>query len=548
MGLDERAILEFIADRVADVSMVIDGSGSIVWRRRSRSRWDEGGADEDVVGTRPVDRVHPEDVPTVLEALDRILSRSDEEVRVRVRMRDVHDPGRYHDAEARVLDATDVAGVEGAVVIAGVRETRAIDVDELSSDDFSLAEAAPVGLAVVTWDDELVRCNSMFSRLTGFEVGDALDQSRTQGLEEVMAVVKEVRAGRSGEVVAKRGSRWLRLTAEPLRKDVNDFVVVVSDVTAERHAYEQLARSQEDWRAIFGNAPTGTALVSTEGRFLEINPAWTAMTGYPPSELIGHTFAEITHPDDLAVDEEYVAELLEGDRLRYRMEKRYFHRSGHTLWVDLRVSLVRGPDGAPVHFVAQILDITDQKQTEEDLRDREAALSHQATHDHLTGLPNRALLDEHLRVATSMVSRTGGSVAVLFMDLDGFKGVNDTFGHGVGDEVLVEIAERLFAASRGSEVLARLGGDEFAAVCRLSDGVDEALRIARRLRTTVIQPLVAAPDHRAIDVSIGIALVASGEDPVDALARADRALYVAKGDDARSVVVADTEDQAAAPN
>ena len=176
------------------------------------------------------------------------------------------------------------------------------------------------------------------------------------------------------------------------------------------------------------------ALVSTSGRFQRVNRALCDLTGYPPQELLGKTFGEITHPDDVEADLDALRELVEGERYGYRTEKRYIHAGGHPVWISLNVSPIYEATGAPSYLIAQIEDISDRKESEE-------RLTRQALHDSLTGLPNRTLFSDRVRMASARRGARG--FAIIYLDLDGFKLVNDTLGHAAGDQVLIEVARRL---------------------------------------------------------------------------------------------------------
>jgi diguanylate cyclase (GGDEF)-like protein len=166
---------------------------------------------------------------------------------------------------------------------------------------------------------------------------------------------------------------------------------------------------------------------------------------------------------------------------------------------------------------------------QEALDEERAKLAHQALHDYLTGLPNRMLLYDRTGQALRSASRYGGSIALLFVDLDGFKAVNDTFGHESGDRLLVEVAKRLRAELRPSDTAARLGGDEFIVLCeRLEDPEREAAVVADRLLRVIRRPFVLDGEEVALSASIGIAVASGFEAPDDLVSRADAAMYGAK--------------------
>jgi diguanylate cyclase (GGDEF)-like protein len=228
------------------------------------------------------------------------------------------------------------------------------------------------------------------------------------------------------------------------------------------------------------------------------------------------TFQDITHPDDLDADLSLLGETIAGKRSGYQMHKRYFHADGRVIWAQLSVSLVSDEAGKPLHFISQIQDVTER-------RELEARLQQLADHDALTGLLNRRRLEEELRHQLARCARHGEHAALMIMDLDGFKAVNDTHGHAAGDVVLRDIAAALARRSRHSDTLARVGGDEFAAILV---GVDEGQ--ARTVAAGLAAAAAAGGAGHGVTASVGVAALGQ-EDTVDgALARADRAMYAAK--------------------
>ena len=285
----------------------------------------------------------------------------------------------------------------------------------------------------------------------------------------------------------------------------------------------------------FANAPIGMALVSLDGQFLKVNQSACQLLGYPEPELLRQTFAELTHPDDLDADLHERRRLLAGEIERYTQPKRYVRKDGDHVWASLSVSLVRDDQGQPVHFISQIVDISDRRRLE-------LALQHLADHDHLTELYNRRAFEHQLqRQIAQCQRRAAPPAALLLVDLDGFKLVNDTHGHAVGDELLVAIANTLRRRLRTSDCIARIGGDEFAII--LSDttapqaaGVaeDVAAEVARTWVTVGVRDGRARDGKGRGEGGRGVAVSASvGVTSLDehtsgeraALAAADRAMY-----------------------
>ncbi len=296
---------------------------------------------------------------------------------------------------------------------------------------------------------------------------------------------------------------------------------------AEREVAEgALARAEERFRTAFAQAPIGMALTSLEGRFLQVNRALCRLTGHTEQQLLGMAFAsELTHPDDRRADRATAARMRAGEIELHDAEKRYLHAAGHTVWVAVHTALIRDEHGEPAHFLSQIEDITARRRYE-------LQLQHMADHDSLTGLLNRRAYERRLEEHLLRGERYDHEGAVLVIDVDDFKEVNDTLGHNAGDELIARVARALEGRLRESDVLARLGGDEFA-VLMPTGGRLEAERLAHGLLEAVRRER-AARGHggreRPITASIGIAPLASaiGLSAEEALINADLAMYDAK--------------------
>jgi diguanylate cyclase (GGDEF)-like protein/PAS domain S-box-containing protein len=291
---------------------------------------------------------------------------------------------------------------------------------------------------------------------------------------------------------------------------------------AKRHLAE-MQESEERFRSAFDHAPIGMALVAPDGRWLQVNQCLCDIVGYSENEFKGMTFQAITHPDELGDFLARLKHVVDGEALTHQMEKRYLHKLGHEVWVLVGVSLIRDSESKCLHLIFQIQDITHRKRAEQQL-------VHEALHDALTGLPNRAWFMEQLQVSLDLMhSQKDRLFAVLFLDLDRFKLINDSIGHMVGDQLLIGIAKRLSQCIRPGDTVARLGGDEFTILLDDIRHASEAIEVADRIQKTLSQPFNLGGYETFTTASIGIAL--SNPDcrlPEDFLRDADTAMYQAK--------------------
>jgi diguanylate cyclase (GGDEF)-like protein/PAS domain S-box-containing protein len=307
------------------------------------------------------------------------------------------------------------------------------------------------------------------------------------------------------------------------------FVVTVDDRTVQRAAEARSRSAETRFSSAFELAPIGMGLVSLDGRWLRVNQALCRITGYEAGELLEMRFQDITHTDDLEADLSLRQQLRDGRIPSFHMEKRYRAKDGAVVWVQISVSLVLDDEGEPSCFVTQVQDIRERKEVESNL-------AHRSMHDPLTGLPNRALLVEHLQQATQRRRIGDQTFAVLFVDVDGFKEVNDELGHTAGDEVLVAVAGRLSSALRASDTVARFGGDEFVVIAELAHARDAGL-LADRLAEAVSEPIaVDGTGTVHVGASVGVAVHGGGQDDAETLlVRADVDMYRVKRSRKRAV-------------
>lgn len=282
-------------------------------------------------------------------------------------------------------------------------------------------------------------------------------------------------------------------------------------------ATQHLARSEEQFRAVVQNLSDVVLVTDADARVRYASPSVRTLLGREPEHVAGRDlFAEL-HPDD----EPVVRRAMGAGRDGPLVELRLRHADGSWRHFEGTVAdLLDDPDVGG--YVCTAHDVSHRKATEQ-------RLAHDATHDALTNLPNRALLEDRLGHALDRSARTGGAVAVLFVDLDGFKEVNDTAGHATGDRVLAEVGARVATTARASDTVARFGGDEFVVVCEDLSSAEDAEVVARRVLEVIAAPVLVGLDEYRVGASIGIVLAEPAERDVGLLLRrADSAMYEAK--------------------
>jgi len=295
------------------------------------------------------------------------------------------------------------------------------------------------GTAVLVFDHDLITEFAAGQALTGAgydaetlvgcHVSTIFAKPSASRLEEACEAALAGEERSVDALLACEGSHelWVRLSA--LRGESGQIVgamLIAQDVHDRIERERAFGEAQERFRRAFDDAPIGMAVIDVEGGFLEVNQALCAITGRPAEELCATTRMAITHPDDVAADVEAMRAMLAGTISCHVVEKRYIRPDGETVWVTVNVTVVRDPDGRALNFLAQVQDVTDRRRFESELR-------HLADHDPLTGLFNRRRFEQELERQVTEVSRYGPRGALLVLDLDHFKYVNDALGHHAGD-------------------------------------------------------------------------------------------------------------------
>ncbi|HST49944.1 bifunctional diguanylate cyclase/phosphodiesterase [Jatrophihabitans sp.] len=324
---------------------------------------------------------------------------------------------------------------------------------------------------------------------------------------------------------------------------LSGYIGVASDVTSQRQAELALRESEQRFRLAFDAASVGMCMVSldppTAGRLIRANQAMCNLTGYTEAELLTLTVVSLSIPEDAEGTRAALAKMVSGEVTQVRRETLYRHADGSNLWGLLSTSTVTPADGSPPYAISLIEDITARKRAE-------AALTHQALHDGLTGLANRTLLLDRLEHGLVASARTGHGVGVAYLDLDGFKQVNDGAGHAAGDELLVQVASRLGASVRPGDTVGRLGGDEFAIICTDLTADSDLSAVAERVLNALREPFLLPSGTFTISASIGLATAEGHSTGEQLLAAADTAMYTAKRAGRDRVTVTDPQLQARA--
>ncbi len=402
--------------------------------------------------------------------------------------------------------------------------------------DIQFATSGPEGLALLKMRrPDLVLLDIMMPGMSGYEVFDAIKlDPQTRAIPVIFVTAKnnaesETKALNAGAVdfVHKpintdvvRARVRLHLELEKRREDLKQNMV-------------HLMQTQNHLRVLsmaVEQSPTSVLITGPDGLIEYVNPQFTRETGYSSVEAIGQN-PRLLHSGltPQSTFDDMWATLIQGEPWTGELINR--RKSGEVFWEEAHVAPVKDDAGSIIHFVAVKLDVTERKQAHE-------RLAYMAHHDALTGLPNRILFFEHVMQSLAMAKRNANILALMFVDLDRFKVINDTYGHGVGDQVLIEAARRMSDSVRGSDMVGRIGGDEFVVLmCDLTNE-GSATTVAEKIRHALNQPFTVAQGTVSISSSIGIAMFPEhGSDEIELARNADYAMYHAKENGRNGIAV-----------
>lgn len=376
--------------------------------------------------------------------------------------------------------------------------------------------------------------------LTGYAPADLLYNHRigyeriTHAADRAAArrvITEAVAAGDNFDVeyriVHADGSiRWVWERGSALRNERGEAEAIegfIQDISERKHSETAARAAEERYRSIFENAIEGIYQTTPDGRYLNFNPALARIYGFESADALRQGITDIEH--QLYVEPGKRAEfmaLMEATGVVRNFEAQVYRNDGDIIWIAENARAVRDAEGRLLFYEGTVEDITERKHYEQ-------RIAYQATHDSLTGLPNRAMLNDRLQQCMHFAERYGGKVALAFIDLDEFKLINDGMGHDFGDRLLVVMAQRLAEGMRKSDTLVRLGGDEFVMLLGSVQKVEDIVHSMRRVLASVAEPCSIDGREFIVSCSIGIALYPDdGRDPTTLLKHADTAMYKAK--------------------
>ncbi len=321
----------------------------------------------------------------------------------------------------------------------------------------------------------------------------------------------------------KGNRRPVDFAAAPIREDGKPLgsVIAMRDVSKRIASEVALKNSQERFRMAFENAPVGMALISLEGFYLQTNHAMSDILGLVTGDLNGAFDKDYTYADDVEMERENLRKLISNETVSVQFEKRYVNSGGEIVWTLVSVSLLQ-QEGDPFCYLYQVHNYTDHKAAE-------THLNFLAHHDTLTGLLNRTKFMIEVKKYLAYAQDNNENFAIMFIDLDHFKDINDSLGHDVGDKLLVDVAGKLKESIRDVDLIARLGGDEFTIMLRDVNVEDMVHVVADKIQSNLFIPLNIENNSISCQCSIGVSLFPKdGNDVKSLLKNADNALYLAK--------------------
>lgn len=411
-------------------------------------------------------------------------------------------------------------------------------------------EQSPLSVIITDPNGTIQYVNPRFTEVTGYAAADVIGKnprilnSGLTGESVFQAMWQALGQGHTwtGEFINRRKDGGIFCEeahiAPVFDKDgtITQYVAVKLDISERKRTQEELRLSEERHRMLADNASDVIWTMDLEGRFTYVSPSVEKLRGYTAAEVMQQTLSEVLTPESAAIASERLARAVEAVSSgtpfpAYRGELEQPCKDGSTVWTEVTTSGIYNEAGEFVGLLGVTRDISERKQAEK-------RITHLAQHDPLTDLPNRALFSDRLQQALALAQRDGERLALMFIDLDRFKPVNDTYGHAVGDLMLQEVARRMRECIRASDTVGRIGGDEFVVLLPKLAGESMAILVAEKLRSALAEPFVLAGHTLHISSSIGIAMYPDqAQNELELSQYADLAMYDAKESGRNTVVV-----------
>ncbi len=417
-----------------------------------------------------------------------------------------------------------------------------VDIDDRKATDERLLlqaaalEAAANSIVLTDAQGTILRVNPAFTEMTGYTADEVIGKnprflkSGNQDAAFYATLWKTITAGNiwRGEIINRKkdGSLYTEeMTIAPVRSDtgeISHYIAIKQDITQRKLAEQALHKAEQKYRSIFENAILGIFQATPEGKFLNVNPALARMAGYDsPQDFLDHVYSTAELYVDLKRRDQ-LRELVIARKEVRNFEVEFKTKDGSRLTTSLNVRAMADREGTNVYLEGTVQDITEQKAAE-------ARIEFLAYHDALTGLPNRVLFEDRLGQALANARRRGEHVAVLWLDLDKFKTINDSLGHSIGDLLLKQLGERLQKLVRAQDTVAKVGGDEFVVALIDPGHVSHAVAAVERIRQAVAGEFDVQGNVLNVTCSIGISLFPDhGTDSETLIKNADVAMHCAK--------------------
>jgi diguanylate cyclase (GGDEF)-like protein/PAS domain S-box-containing protein len=320
---------------------------------------------------------------------------------------------------------------------------------------------------------------------------------------------------------AKEGEKWVRIIGRASRKSGKTIRIMgtIQDITNKKKIEDLIRESEEKYRALTDNSFTGI-YIQQKGKIIFVNARFAEIHGYPQRDLIGKDFMMLNHPEDRDMVRKKIKEILNGQMRSITVEPRRLKKDGSVIWCQVIDTVIKYENKPAI--MGNVIDITDRKEAEQKLLSM-------ATHDALTGLPNRVLLFERFQLAVAHAGREKKKIAIMVLDLDKFKDINDTYGHSTGDKLLKAVGSKLKSVVREVDTVARLGGDEFVIMLWEINEVGDSITVAKKVLDSFSYPVKIDDITIRITSSLGISIYPDHGKSIEELIKmADESLYYVK--------------------